>query len=144
MIRYALQCDKGHAFDSWFSDSLGYETQRKRGLVDCPHCGSRTIEKALMAPAIPARKAPEEARQTVALAAGQDRELRDKLRALRAFVEANAEHVGPRFAEEARRIHAGLAEERAIFGEANLGDVQALQEEGIAVAPLPSLPDELN
>jgi hypothetical protein len=50
MIRYALVCEKGHAFESWFSDSSAYDRQAKRKLVTCPHCGSFKVEKAIMAP----------------------------------------------------------------------------------------------
>ena len=50
MIRYALVCDKGHGFESWFADSAAFDKQAKRGLVTCPHCGSAKVEKAIMAP----------------------------------------------------------------------------------------------
>ena len=50
MIRYALVCEKGHDFESWFADSAAYDKQIKRKLVTCPHCGSAKVEKAIMAP----------------------------------------------------------------------------------------------
>ena len=53
MILYNLVCAKGHEFESWFAGSAAYEKQAKRGLVECPMCGSTKVEKALMTPAPP-------------------------------------------------------------------------------------------
>ena len=50
MIRYALNCEQGHTFESWFQNSAAYDEQAKRGLVACPICGSAKVEKAIMAP----------------------------------------------------------------------------------------------
>lgn len=146
MIRYALSCDSGHAFESWFRDSAAFEAQRDHGLVECPSCASRKIDRQVMAPAVMSRSgvsAPSEAMQPVAMP-GPEREMRDMLRAFKRHVEAHSEDVGPRFAEEARRIHFGEVEQRAIRGEATPSDVKALREEGVEIAPLPTLPDELN
>src|SRR5260370_17216797 len=52
MIKYALGCAEGHAFESWFPDSAAYDKQRKRGLIACPECGSTRVDKAIMAPAV--------------------------------------------------------------------------------------------
>lgn len=137
MIRYALACGKGHAFESWFPSAAGYEGQKARGLVQCPVCGSLEVEKALMAPALgkaaagaaagPKLKAPEGAEAA-------------KIAALRAEIEAKADYVGLRFADEARRMHAGDIETRAIYGEAKLQEARALLEEGVPIAPLPFRP----
>lgn len=142
MIRYALACEAGHAFESWFRSSDDFDTQAKRGLVSCPHCGSTRVEKQIMAPAV--KSAGEEVARPVALADPRDAEMRNLLRAYRQFVEKNAEHVGDRFAEEARKIHFGESDERAIYGEATPSEVRELREEGVEVAPLPILPDERN
>ena len=56
MIRYALVCSKGHAFESWFQNSAAYDKQAKRGLVECPVCGDAKVEKALMAPKLAGTK----------------------------------------------------------------------------------------
>src|SRR5665811_249208 len=64
MIHYALVCEKGHEFESWFADSAAYDNQIKRKLIACPHCGSAKVEKAIMAPQVASskkRKAPAEA-----------------------------------------------------------------------------------
>lgn len=142
MIRYALICNAGHEFESWFRDSDSFDHQVKRGQVACPSCHSTRIGKQIMAPAVTTRK--EEAGGPVVMSPGPDAEIRQMLRALRAHVEAHAEPVGNRFTEEARRIHAGEAEERPIYGTASLADARALHEEGIDVLPLPELPDDRN
>jgi hypothetical protein len=145
MIRYDLICDKGHLFDGWFSDSAAYDKQAKLGLVSCTVCGSAKVEKQLMAPGIP----PKSNRQTEApqkLAAGpidpRVRMMMQMMREMRMSVEQNAEYVGDRFAEEARKIHYKEAEERGIYGEATPADARALIEEGIDVYPLPRLPED--
>ncbi|MCA3563151.1 MAG: DUF1178 family protein [Methylocystis sp.] len=153
MIKYALLCDNGHGFDSWFPSSASYETQRKRGLVDCPVCGSMKVGKQIMAPAVTLKSgrqdaaavAPAEAcDQPMAVLGEEGARLRSLIREFHDHVKANTEDVGARFAEEARKIHYGETEERAIRGRASLDDARALHEEGIGVLPLPSLPEERN
>jgi len=154
MIRYALACDKGHDFESWFQDSAAYDKQAKRGMVACPHCGSAKVEKAIMAPRlsgarkrtavanIPAAASPE--KTPVAMISPQEQEFRTKLKELRDHLTKNADHVGAKFPEEARKMHYGETEHRSIYGEASLDDAKALAEEGIEFHPLPILPDEAN
>jgi hypothetical protein len=131
MIAYQLQCRTGHAFEGWFADSAAFDAQAADGKLSCPVCNSRKVEKAVMAPAV-AGKAREQA------------EARAALRALRQKVLANAEHVGNAFPEEARKIHYGDADERAIYGEATGAEVESLLEEGVPVAPVPPDPDQAN
>jgi len=115
MIHYALICEKGHDFESWFQDSAAYDKQAKRGLVNCPHCGSAKIEKAIMAPRLAGAKkrtapvetpaeapaaAPEKA--PVAMLSPQEQEFRSKLKELREHLTKNADHVGAKFPEEAQ------------------------------------------
>jgi hypothetical protein len=159
MIRYALLCEKGHAFESWFQDFAAYDKQAKRGLVNCPHCGSTKVEKAIMAPRLggsrkgaapveapaetpAAAPAPEKA--PVAIISPQEQEFRSKLKELRDHLTKNADHVGAKFPEEARKMHYGEIEHRSIYGEATPEDAKALAEEGIEFHPLPILPDERN
>jgi hypothetical protein len=163
MIRYALVCEKGHAFESWFQDSAAYEKQAKRGLVNCPHCGSAKVEKAIMAPRLAGSRkgaapietpsetpaavaAPEKAQEKapVAMISPQEQEFRSKLKELRDHLTKNADHVGAKFPEEARKMHYGETEHRSIYGEATPEDAKALAEEGIEFHPLPILPDERN
>ena len=156
MIRYTLNCEKGHAFDSWFQDSAAYDKQAKRGLVACPHCGSAKVEKAIMAPRLsgakkrdtqaeaPAPVAATQEKTPVAMISPQEQELRSKLKELRDHLTKNADHVGPKFPEEARKMHYGEIEHRSIYGEASADDAKALAEEGIEFHPLPILPEERN
>ncbi len=150
MIRYDLICEKFHSFDGWFRDSAAYDKQAAGGLIDCPVCGSVQVEKQLMTPgvAIKTNRRKEQPGALQQLVAGPDdnkmSELIEAVRQLKVHVEANADFVGERFAEEARKIHYKEAEARAIYGEATLEDVAALAEEGIDVQPLPKLPEEGN
>ena len=155
MIRYALRCERGHAFDSWFQSSAAYDSQRKRGLVACPVCESIKVDKAIMAPRIarkgksksapePVAPAADDTTSTSLVMAPQERELVAKLRELRDTVLKNADNVGEKFPEEARKIHYGETEHRSIYGVASLDDAKELAEEGIDVHPIPVLPDERN
>jgi hypothetical protein len=150
MIRYALVCDKSHAFESWFADSAAYDKQAKRGLVTCPQCGSAKVEKAIMTPQLANTKKRGKATVTsapaepVAMLSPQETELRQKLKEIRDHLTKNSEHVGPKFSEEARKMHYGEIEHRSIYGEASPDQAKELAEEGIEFHPLPVLPDERN
>ena len=128
MIRYALACEAGHEFEAWFGDSHDFDDQKARGLLECPLCDSREVRKQIMAPAVsPSRDKPPERREMMMEAMG----------AIRTHVEETFDYVGPEFAAEARRIHAGEAERRGVYGEASPEEVKALVEDGVPVAPLP-------
>lgn len=147
MIHYALQCEKGHEFDGWFSNSDAYDTQVARHLVECVACGSVTIEKQMMAPGIPA-KSNRKTEGTVPMSAGpadpRAQAMIQLMREYRAHVESHAENVGNNFAEEARKIHYKEKEARGIFGNATPVEAAELMEEGIEVHPLPVLPEDGN
>ena len=148
MIRYQLVCDHVHEFESWFRSSDDFDRQSASGHLSCPICGSDNVKKALMAPSLStARKAGP----PLAGRGGADQELpptvtemQKKLREMRAFVTENSEYVGDRFATVARDMHYRDEPERGIYGEAKLDDVRDLRDEGIAVVPLPALPEEKN
>lgn len=149
MIRFALQCAKGHGFESWFRDGAAYDAQHEAGLLACPVCGSKQIEKQIMSPAVssPVVAAHEEKpprSQPVVMMSDKDRELRSMLRILKQHLETHADNVGENFAEEARKIHYGEANNRAIYGVASPNEAEALAEEGIEVFPVPELPDDRN
>jgi hypothetical protein len=160
MIHYNLRCERGHAFESWFQSSSAYESQEKRKLVNCPVCGSAKVERAIMAPQIvskmsrdttlPAPAAAPPATEITTPAAStpllmaQERELRAKLRELRDHIVKNADNVGERFPNEARKMHYGDIEHRPIYGEASPDEARALIDEGVEVSPLPVLPDDRN
>ena len=128
MITYSLRCHKGHEFEGWFRDSAAFDAQSGSGHLTCPSCNSAKIEKAIMAPAVAGTKKTRkpDAKQTRQFATG-----------LRKYVEENADYVGPKFAEEARKIHYGEVPDRQIYGEASQREAQELVEEGVDVALLP-------
>ena len=145
MIHYALICDRKHEFEGWFNNSADYDKQAKRHLVSCPVCGSTTVVKQLMTPGIPAKSNQRaEGRMPVFTGRKDEKvsELVEAVRKLRRQVEENADYVGDRFAEEARRIHYNEVKPRGIYGEASLEEAKALLEEGVEVHPLPPLPEE--
>jgi len=154
VIRYALTCAGGHTFESWFANSTAHDKQAKRGLIACPVCGSTKVEQAVMAPAIARRRkratretaTPHDGGETAPLAmiSDEERELRAKFKELHQHLTSNADYVGTRFPEEARRMHYGEVEQRSIYGKASLEDAKSLHEEGIEFYPLPHLPDERN
>jgi hypothetical protein len=156
MIRYHLRCERGHAFESWFQSSAAYESQEKRRLVNCPACGSAKVERAIMAPQIVSKKGrdvtvtePAAATEVAAPAStplmmAQERELRAKIKELRDHIVKNADNVGERFPNEARKMHYGDIEHRPIYGEASPDEARSLIEEGAEVSPLPVLPDDRN
>ena len=157
MILYTLACDQQHSFESWFQNSAAYDKQKKRGLVTCPFCGSAKVDKAIMAPRLarsdapdsaetpaPTEAAPAPAKASVAMMSPQEREFRQKLKELRDHVTKNADYVGQKFPEQARKMHYGEIEHRSIYGEASPKDAKELHDEGIAFHPLPVLPDERN
>lgn len=142
MILYDLQCKKGHVFEAWFRDSETYEAQAAAKKVVCPACGSKKVEKAPMAPRLgrstkgvdeaapapvpaPPAPSPEAVKYMQALAS------------LRKHVEANCDYVGPKFPEEARKIHYGETEARNIYGEATPEEASKLADEGVEFQAVP-------
>ncbi|MFV0292772.1 MAG: DUF1178 family protein [Paracoccus sp. (in: a-proteobacteria)] len=128
MIRYDLNCTGGHRFDGWFASSSAFETQRNSGQIHCTICGSTRVDRALMTPGVPARSNSQPGKN------------KSTLEQLRDHVEANSDYVGLRFADEARAMHEGRSESRAIHGEARPEDARALIEDGVPIAPLPFIP----
>ena len=165
MIRYSLICERKHEFEIWFKNSADFDKQSKRGLVSCPACDSNKVEKALMAPSLGrgsrkgvtsappepvAAPAPAETpaavadTSPVAMISSQQREFRTKLKELRDHLVKNADNVGTKFPDEARKMHYGEIEHRSIYGEASPQDAKELHDEGIEFHPLPVLPEERN
>lgn len=157
MIRYQLNCAEGHTFEAWFSSSKGYDAQLKRKQVTCPHCGSAEVKKAIMSPRVArsrSRKAvapveapaptPAPVREPQHMLNGEQRKLLNQMRQLRDEMLSKSDYVGPRFAEEARRIHNEETPARGIHGEATPEEVAELKEEGVEIFPVPVLPDDHN
>jgi hypothetical protein len=139
MIRFSLKCAKDHSFESWFPSGSAFEALKEAGHVSCPVCGSGEVDKALMAPSVAVARGEAEGPARPSLGAPAT-ELEAALAALRRQVEENSDYVGMDFVTEARRIHAGEAPERAIYGEARADEARKLLEDGVPVAPLPFLP----
>ena len=173
MILYALACDSGHRFESWFRDSAAYDGQVAHDLVACPTCHSTHVAKAIMAPAVVGGRLGEragaasgasadtsdtasagtaltdslprsDASKSVALMDDKSRALRDLIRGFRDKLVAEGHDVGADFAAEARRIHDGETPPRQIYGQASPAEARDLLDDGIMVLPMPVMPDELN
>jgi hypothetical protein len=160
MIRYRLNCQNEHEFEAWFSSGESFDAQLKHQLVTCPECGSASVQKALMAPSVVTSEKKSAKRQRGSakrdtddqaegnspqlMSNGPQTEMLRQLRAMRDKILAEAEYVGPRFAEEARKIYHEEAPARGIYGEASAKDVRDLAEEGVDVFPVPVLPDDKN
>lgn len=147
-MKFTLICRQNHEFEAWFRSNDDFETQVKRGFVECPLCASSHVQKALMAPSVATGRAKDARQQTVLMAAAQmaQAEYIGKLRELTTKVKEQATDVGEKFPEEARQMHYGEKNAAPIYGQAKPDEVEELVEEGIEIMPLPDLPDpeELN
>lgn len=156
MIHYQLYCGRGHEFDGWFANSTAFEDQLGLGLVACPFCNDKQVQRALMAPAI-GRKSNRDreiaiepplsqtspapvASSVTAPDESQILQMAETLQQIRSEIEKTCDYVGEDFAEEARKIHYGEVDARGIYGEATLNEAQELVEEGIAISALPWTP----
>jgi hypothetical protein len=147
LITYRLSCSAGHEFEGWFKDSAAFDAHSDKGALECPVCGDTGVHKAIMAPAL-----LRGGKQTSVPAVPQPapppsqelQKMRQFMAGYRKFIEQNAEYVGPQFPEEARKIHYGETDERHIYGESSLAEARELIEEGIAIAPVPPDPGDLN
>ncbi|MBO6797409.1 DUF1178 family protein [Maricaulis sp.] len=128
MIKYALLCDQDHEFEAWFSNSASYDDQVARNLVECPHCGSLEVRKALMAPAVRTSRKRE---------ASPEEQVKQMASKVRAHIRDNYDYVGDEFASEARAMHEGEKPERLIYGETSAEESKSLKDDGVPVAPLP-------
>ena len=146
---FDLQCANGHVFEGWFASHEDYDSQQERGLVSCPVCANAQVLKCLSAPRLNVGRHEEKVaprsdesapvaaptpQQMAQLQAAVIRQMRELVR--------STENVGVRFAEEARRIHDGEADERPIRGTATRDEREALAADGIAVMPIPDLFDD--
>ena len=153
MIKYSLRCGAGCVFEGWFRSSDDFEAQAEAGHLACPQCGDMAVTRAIMAPAVHGTRHRPAAQDAAAEGAPKPppvaspptpvdpaRKMLMAMRALRRVVESHADHVGPRFAEEALKIHRGETPERAIYGDATAEENRVLEEEGVAVRRIPWAP----
>lgn len=139
-----LGCPLGHVFEGWFASEDDFQSQKARALVQCPLCGDTAIDKRLSAPRLnlgaqapAARPVAEPAASAPAgTAVAPDAAMQAAWLQMSRKLIANTEDVGPRFADEARRMHHGEVEPRGIRGQASAKEAVALLEEGISVLPL--------
>jgi hypothetical protein len=141
MIRFSLECQNDHSFDGWFRNSGDFEKQKKRGLIACPDCGSVKVEKALMAPSVSTGRKRE--KMALAMSVEQKKAMA-QLKALSEKMRENADYVGDKFAEEARKIHFGETDPRGIYGEATPEEAKSLVEDGVEFMPIPVFPEDRN
>jgi hypothetical protein len=151
MIVFDLKCRKDHVFEGWFADSDTFQAQVAVGEIACPVCGDKKVSKALMAPNVATRSSAAKAAEMAAPAPEQPLTLAQQkeqagqvlamMRAVKEHVEKNFEHVGPRFAEEARKIHYGETDKRSIYGQATREQAEELADEGIEFGQFPDLPN---
>ena len=145
-----LRCGAGHVFEGWFASEGDYGSQRERGLLDCPVCGNAEVMRLPSSPRLnlSGARAPAPAKAlapepTGGSAPAPATEMAVHGNAAQRFVEAvaellkNTQDVGPRFAEEARRIHYGESDAKAIRGQTTPEEREALADEGIEVFTLP-------
>jgi hypothetical protein len=131
MLVLNLSCALDHGFEGWFGSADDFESQRQRGLVNCPICANAEIKRMPNAPRLNVRATEPSPQPSAA-------EVQARVMQAVQQIISKSEDVGGRFAEEARRIHYGEAEERAIRGQASRKETEALLDEGIAVLPLPA------
>ena len=136
MIRYTLNCNNGHQFDSWFSDSASFEKLREKGHLECAICSSKKVEKSLMAPVVTPKK-----KETLL---SKQSALEKEIKALKHKIMATATDVGENFSAEARAMHYGEKEEKPIVGKTTIDEAKELAEEGIPFTPLPWSDDKVN
>lgn len=138
-----LCCANEHRFEGWFASENDYRAQHESGRVECPLCGDTAIRRLPSAPRLNMARgvAPEAAATPLPVATPPATPQALWLRAVR-HVLANTEDVGTRFVDEARRMHRGEVDERAIRGQASREDAEALRDEGIEVLAI-ELPDAL-
>ncbi len=142
MVVYNLLCAKKHKFEGWFPSFEDYQKQAEKKQISCPSCGTTKVERLPHACAVHVKKEPPAAEKKrsprkvppTPLTAAEFKELVIRVHH---YIKENFEDVGPRFAEEARQIHCGKSEERAIHGTATPEEQGQLTEEGIPFATIP-------
>ena len=138
MIKYRLKCKNGHLFESWFSNNSSFEYLQKSKNLECEICSVKEVEKSLMAPSVRVEKKKKEGFLKSKGA------LEKEILRLKKKIKGTAEDVGKEFASEARAIHYGESDERAIYGKTTRDEAIELAEEGVPFVPLPWNDDKLN
>jgi len=131
MIKYNLICKCGKTFESWFLGSNEYEALNKKKLINCVHCNSTSIKKAVMSPNLPSKT------NKIAKKNLLEKKMKKQLLDFRKYIEKNCKDVGDNFPREARSIHYDKKTSKGIYGKATQEETNELIEEGIEVATVP-------
>ena len=134
MIVFNLNCKNCFfEFEGWFDSSKEFELQKRKKLITCPSCESGSINKSLMAPNISKKTNSKKSKDN-------KKAVINKIEKYKKIIEKNFDYVGDKFTEEAKKIKYGEADERPIYGEANIEQTKELIDEEISVVPLPWAP----
>jgi len=134
MIAFDLFCSNGHKFECWFKDGLSFEEQKSTGMITCPICDDRQIEKAFSPFAI--KRGGERVKEEM--------DPHQALQLVHGYLEKHFENVGAEFYKEALKIHYGEAEKRNIKGTATTEEEVILKEEGVQFFKIPIIKRLLN
>ena len=134
MIKYILKCNKGHEFESWFSDSEEFEKLNKRKLLECIFCSSKSISKSIMSPMVTNSSNKDINFETI------NKEIvneKNKLLKLRKYIENNFDYVGKDFSKKVRDVYYDKKNKKAIYGTTTAEEREELAEEGIDLLSIP-------
>ena len=134
MIKYNLECDNHHEFESWFSDSNEFNKLNKKKLLECIYCSSNKIQKSIMSPMVSGIKLNEDKMSLL------DQKLlneKNQLIKLREHIEKNFEFVGDKFSEKVRDVYYDKETKKSIYGTTTPEEKKELEEEGIDLLSIP-------
>ena len=130
MIKYNLNCENNHEFESWFADSKEFDNLKKKKLLDCIYCSSKNIKKSIMSPMITNRNKDNNINLSV-------KKEKKRLLEIREYIEKNFEFVGKNFSKKVREIYYDKKNNKTIYGTTTPKERQELAEEGIDLISIP-------
>ena len=159
MIKYSLickslYCSNQNNFDGWFQNIEAYESQKSKGLILCPFCGSDDIIKLLTTPSfrlskikstdaeVEQKEVDDKNSRKLVRSNGQTNDTSILLRAMKKEIKKNSEFVGDDFVKEVRLMQVDKTKERSIYGHGTKKEIEELKDEGINVLNVPWLPDD--
>ena len=134
MIKYNLICKNNHEFESWFSSSSEFEKLKKKKLLECIFCTSKSINKTIMAPMVSLMNKKSDDFKNVEKSFKLEKE---KLLSLRKYIEKNFEFVGKNFSKKVREIYYDKKNKKTIYGTTTIKERQELADEGIDLLSIP-------
>ena len=130
MIKYNLNCENNHEFESWFADSKEFDNLRRKNLLDCIYCSSKNIKKSIMSPMITSGKKNNNINSLI-------KNEKKRLLQIREYIEKNFEYVGKNFSEKVRDIYYDKKNNKTIYGTTTQKEREELAEEGIDLISIP-------